>query len=404
MVGQNPIMYLEPLAEAIKSAEPEINLAIAGLTEPTGRDVMEERSGVFDHYYPELNPIRQDPDVDAKNWLARIWKRGKARILRRAAIREVATDFAKIRERVDLINVQGLFLNPIHRWLLHERELPYVVTCWGSDVLRTTKARTIAVQQRLLQGAGSVTVSTPELKESLLAKYGRALAPKVCQAFFFPPGVHSAGRAARPPARDSFRRRHQVDEDKIVVCVGHNGNPGGQHRELLESLRREGKAHREKLFVVLPMTYGGDPKYRSSVREVFEALGCEGVILEQYMSAEEIEELRLATDIFIYAPVSDAFSASVSEALAAGNVVLLGSWLPYNLRRRAGFRYWEFDTPESAGEVLVDVLNRWPKPARETESNRELSISFFTREKVGRGWTRAYQQALEAHRSAGLGC
>src|SRR5690606_20863873 len=109
--------------------------------------------------------------------------------------------------------------------------------------------------------------------------------------------------------------------------------------------------------------------HRKAVSTLVADSGVEGIVLEDFLSEDQMSQLRLATDILVYAPVSDAFSASVSQSLAAGNVVIVGAWLPYKTRQRAGFYYHEIDQVSLAGIALESVIENLPFEREKCEKN-----------------------------------
>ena len=318
----------------------------------------------------------------AKSDLSEIVKREKFRI-----------DFGSLHKEYDLLHVHGMFLSGVHYWLLNGKSPPFVVSCWGSDVLRNSNVKTIKVQQKLLRKASAITVSGPEFKEVVLSKYGRDLAPKIHFAIF-DPELKSIPIAKRSPAGKNFRNKFCVESDQKIVAIAHNGNPDNRHLEIINSLSELSVSEKESVFCVLQMTYGVTSDYVLEVQEALDSAGLSGVTLTDFMSHEDLLELRLATDILIYAPVSDAFSASVTQALAVGTVVILGSWLPYKIRVRAGFYYTEIDSVSESATAVNCVLKNWDEQQSLAEPNRALSVSFFDRERLGQGWCGAYEAAL----------
>jgi len=145
------------------------------------------------------------------------------------------------------------------------------------------------------------------------------------------------------------------------------------------------------------MTYGKSEAYLRSVGELAHSLGLQFTIFDEFMTDAEAARLRLATDILVFAPVSDAFSASVSQNLMAGSVVVCGAWLPYTPRRRAGFRYWEIDQPSDLSKILRPLLARWPEPLSDCAKNPKLAEEFFDRNRLGQQWRTAYADAILAH-------
>ena len=113
------------------------------------------------------------------------------------------------------------------------------------------------------------------------------------------------------------------------------------------------------------------------------------------MSDEEVYQLRADTDILLYAPVSDAFSASVTQALAAGSVVITGAWLPYKSRKISGFKYHEISNLSDAGSSIQQVIDNWGDHAGRGRENRKLAANIYSERAIGQGWVSAYKKAIQ---------
>jgi glycosyltransferase involved in cell wall biosynthesis len=243
-----------------------------------------------------------------------------------------------------------------------------------------------------MKKAAAITVTGPEFREIVLSKYGRDLDGRICNAFYSPcvePYVEG----------DRVAARHRIDvflgsrTDQKLVMIGHNGFSQNQHLKILSSLAHIPEKAREKWFLIIPMGYGSDEVYRSEVETRMKQIGS-GVVIHHFLSDEKLVDLRLATDVLIYTPISDAFSATVSQALAAGSTIILGSWLPYKLRLRAGFRYLEIDSPDEAGAALLEVVDAHESWQETCASNRQISRDFFDAIRVGTEWAQIYRKSM----------
>lgn len=298
----------------------------------------------------------------------------------------------QILSSIDVMHFHGLFACGFSNRLLDAvPTIPIVVSCWGSDVLRSHSPQILKAQQTLLFRAKAITVSSPEFREIVLAKYGQHLREKIVITQFSPT-LEEVFSLNHQEASDNFRKRESLSTDKIIVGIAHNGHSENQHREILSGIHNLPRQIREKIHLLLPMTYGGSKEHRKSVEEQLEDSGFEYTILTEFLSEQEVGELRHAIDVFIYAPVSDAFSATVSQALAAGSECIIGSWLPYKTRIKAGFLYTEIDEPGQAGEALQDVVSTKLGDIGRQKHNRELSREFFNPEVLGKQWTNVYRK------------
>ncbi|MEO1617422.1 MAG: TDP-N-acetylfucosamine:lipid II N-acetylfucosaminyltransferase [Planctomycetota bacterium] len=303
--------------------------------------------------------------------------------------------FRQMLSQSDLIHLHGAFNSRAFRMLAHGQiPKPLVVSLWGSDIFRKSDLALVAVQQKLFRKADAITVSSPEFRETVLAKYGLELRDKIHLTQFSPTfeGIQKLDAAE---GRQTFRKSHSINDNSMVLCVGHNGTRECQHLELLTSLSRLPETLKQRLHIVVPMTYAGTPSYQSEVRAAAEQTGIEYTQLTEFMSDEEVASLRHASDLLIYAPVSDAFSATVTQFLATNTICILGSWLPYNTRRRAGLKYWEIDSPSDAGKVLESLLLDWQPTCDSVQENQQISFDFFDSTKLGTQWIRAYEAAAK---------
>lgn len=254
----------------------------------------------------------------------------------------------------------------------------------------------VEVQQQILRRASAITVTGPEFKEIILSKYGRDLAPKIHNTFF-DPALGDLPVLDRISKSDELRSQWGVRPDQLILCLAHNGFKQNQHLELLHSLSSMPEELKKRIYIIAPMTYGGNLTYQDEVSLAMKAAGISGRLICDFMTDEELYRLRLATDILLYAPISDAFSASVSQALAAGSVAILGSWLPYKARIRAGFRYHEIDATSDAAACLQSILLDWENVQLTTKNNRPLSAEFFSQARMGQQWIQAYEAAIQNH-------
>jgi len=412
MIGKGNAYHLEPLARCVKIACPEIQLEVQGLQETTtdGARSYPKSSTVFDavHQFPWSVDGKRPKHKSQNKKLAKhtskfhpIWMQCAGFFFRSVfsgISSKYARHFESLLEGVDVIHLQSLFHTPALRWLLlNKPDIPIVVSCWGSEVLRQSDLFRTLHQQQLLRLASGITITGNEFKEVVLSKYGRDLLPKIHEAFFNPQ-VEGFSDSNRSEASQRFQARWNIPTDRTIICVSHNGLSGGQHLDLIESIVTIDKNKKDSLFFVVPMTYGAGSEYQDLISRTLSKKGLPGIVLKEFLTEDELKDLRLATDILIYAPVSDAFSASVSQALAAGSVAILGSWLPYKARRRAGFKYWEIDSPGEAGQMLNEILEDWPKAKLQSEPNRKLSAEFFCQERIGQQWINVYKSAIQNFR------
>ncbi len=410
MLGAGEAYHLEPLARCIKKAAPTCKLLCHGLFSPGegGTRIKQETSEAFEQVFHspgksgKLAPPAATKSLsllESKKKNLPLWVLG-ARVMYQTVRRwlqavPMRREFDALVDGVDVVHLQTLFLGPAHYWILSRPDIPFVVSCWGSDVLRQADLTTTLTQQALLEAASVITVTGVEFKEIVLSKYGRHLEHKIVITYFNPSvdAVFRAGRkmlkSGSAEAKESWR-----------VCIGVNGTRQGNHLAILESLITLPEACKKKIELIIPMTYGASEEYIGEVRAMAGRSGCRYTVIESYMSDTEVMQLRNSTDILVFAPVSDAFSVTVTQALAAGSVIIAGIWLPYKLRRISGFNYHELTDLREAGSVIESVIQNWGEECRVTKNNQQLAGKVFAEKTIGMGWVDAYRKALKSSKAS----
>jgi ABC-type proline/glycine betaine transport system substrate-binding protein len=100
------------------------------------------------------------------------------------------------------------------------------------------------------------------------------------------------------------------------------------------------------------------PSYAKTVEAACQQAGIEYLILKEYLSRDALAALRVAADITIFMPESDAMSAAALETIYAGNVLAAGAWLPYGLYRRLGLPFVEVEDYGQLARAVPALLDR----------------------------------------------
>ncbi len=254
-----------------------------------------------------------------------------------------------------------------------------MLTFWGSDLLQTAGLETYQAQLELLNKANLITIQSLDMREILLAKYGRALKDKVRLSFY---GIADARFDHLDRGRNNLalqaqlRREWNIPADKIVVIIGYAGAKGMQHLAVLKELETLPPEERNGLHLVFPMTYGNsDAAYFEAVKQALAKTPFGTTHLTTYLSDEQIGIFYNLADLFINVRETDACNASMLELMYLNKVCIVGSWLPYGLVRREGIRYIEID---EIGTLVPTLQQLWKQPNwKEQFINRTLVRDAF---------------------------
>ena len=405
MVGCAQSYHIEPLARCIKAADPSILLTNCGLWSvgEAGTRIPRSASPFFDHIFIDLSQPKA-PTPSTKPLIDRKTVAKRHRSIFYVCLKQctyaayvqykIVKSTKLFRSRVgthDVIHLQSLFMTPAHYWLLAEQKLPFIVSCWGSDILRHADPRIVMVQRQLLERSAAITYTGPEFKEVVLAKFGRHLESKMFNTYFNP-SVAPLMNESQVPDQTSLPSTQVLT--KICICIGHNGSRENNHLAILADLKTLDPAIKCKITLQIPMTYSAPMNYVDEVRAAASGVGCDFEVVTTFMTEEQMIAFRRNINILVFAPVSDAFAASVSQSLSVGSTVILGGWLPNRLRREAGFYFHEVNRLTDVAATVDRIIRDWQQELARSFCNVKLAKDIFSEEVIGRQWTDIYHSVI----------
>lgn len=266
-----------------------------------------------------------------------------------------------------------------------------VCTFWGSDLLRTNDLLNFYFVKKALQKSTVITCQSDELREIILSKFGRELFDKI-RISIFPVNETIYDQIdlqwGQTRQIEDFKAQHSYDAEKINVLIGHNGSLANNHLKIIDALQN--LRNREKIHLIINLNYAitEDQKkeYTKSLKLALDLTGCTYAILGKFFVNGELASSRLASDIFIHAPVSDALSGTMLELLYASNVVFTGSWLPYKTFRAAGLHYHEINALGELGEKLDRAVENFEAEKNRARQNKALVRKAFINEGIVNNW------------------
>jgi hypothetical protein len=277
-------------------------------------------------------------------------------------------------------------------WLLRP-DARVVLSVWGSDLLRSAGPLDYADQLAACDRANVITVTSLEIREILLSKFGRHLAPKIRLALLGVPLLDEIDRCGS--SRDGFLESWGISPDRVTICIGNNASPGNQHLEVIARLRDLPERHRSRVTLLVPLSYRpANGAYRESLCVALQEGPLSYRIFDSPLSDREVAMLRSATDILIHVPVSDAFSASMLETLYAGGVLITGAWLPYSELRRAQVGFEAISALDDLTGAVGSALDNLDEQRRAAEANRRRIRALVHPTATVRTWISIYDDIL----------
>jgi hypothetical protein len=299
----------------------------------------------------------------------------------------------------DLLHLNYLDVSLLPLIDLIPASVPVVLSVWGSDLMDTAGVETYAAHLAICERADVITVRSLALREIFLSKFGRQFLPKMRLAAFASDLCSAIDRISKESASAAFRARHGIHPSRQIVCVGHSGCHRDRHDEILAAIEGLDSDIRHKITVVLPMTYGVEQDHLRKVREAVSASRLDIRVLTDYLSVDEVAELRRACDVLVCLPEQDALSGAMSETLYAGNAVITGAWLPYMEYWDDGVDVFRVKHIEDVPAMLRRALAEF-NPARGALNGPKIR-RLIDYDFVLDGWFRAYDAAALTRRSGG---
>lgn len=144
--------------------------------------------------------------------------------------------------------------------------------------------------------------------------------------------------------------------DKTIVTCGYNSTKEQQHMKIIENLIDLPKEMLEQIQFIFPMTYG-DNKNKENVKILLKQTKLNYIVLEDFLFGDDNANIKLASDIMINILENDTFSGSMQEFLYANNIIITGSWLPYDVFDDAGIQYLKIEEINELSSKLKKVID-----------------------------------------------
>lgn len=292
----------------------------------------------------------------------------------------------------DLINLHyidfdDMIYAPILKKLMRSK---LIFSYWGSDLFRVGDRR-LFFRGIFVKCADFITFDNKDLGVKFKKVYPWADKVPSEVILFGLPVLDIIREKYKDYSLSYIRKKWNIPTDKIVIAVGYNGYPQQQHIKVLKTIGKMNENDKKRLFLLIQMTYGNSKEYRIQVLAAAKKTGCEYKEIRQFLSDEEVAELRIITDIYINAQTTDAFSGSVCEYLFAGTRLLNARWLRYQEFKEHNFRFWEFNKIEEIAQLIKIVIEQ----EVDCSQNNELIWQLRSWEFCAPKWERVFQKLIQ---------
>lgn len=271
----------------------------------------------------------------------------------------------------DIIHIH--FLTPFYGdivQLIRNRCRKLVITIWGSDFYRTTNEQK-KNQRSLINLANTITFANKVTMEQFIQYFGAKVEEKLSINLF---GLTSLEYIKKLSSVDVniIKEEFNIPKDTIIVTCGYNANPAHNHLQIINSITAYEGRLPQNIFLLFPMTYGGDLNYINAVRESLANSNFSFKIFDKFLKTEDVAKLIRISDILIQVQTTDVLSATMQEHLYNGNIVITGKWLPYMPLKERGVYFREVSEVSEVGKELLEILKQKDSLKQKCSINKKL--------------------------------
>ncbi len=296
----------------------------------------------------------------------------------------------KISENHTIIDIH--FFSPLYDNIIKElkkRGKKIKINIWGSDFYRVDSTR--REQQRLIYLITDIIqLPTQEIAKDFIKIYPE-FESKIRISHFGIMQLDLIDELLSKGNREQFKKELNIPTDKIILTCGTNGSKGHRHIMMLESIERLAPSVKEKLFLIIPMTYGGSASYIQTIKQRVENLGLPYLLLTSYLTFDDLCKFRIVSDITLTIQETDALASAIQEHIYTGEILIAGEWLPYQALNEFGV-FYRATSMESLTETISETVENSQELTKLCQGNSEKIAQFSSWSKVIKDWISIYNE------------
>lgn len=267
-----------------------------------------------------------------------------------------------------------------------ENSIPYDITMWGSDLLRSTES-----ERQLMKKAFDhcrYLKMAENLKDFLIDNVGREYEYKIKTVYFGNSDFDVIDNISDENTQKISDRLFKESDSKYIVACGYNASTHQNHFDIIDAISKAIEI-KDKIYLVFQMSYGGSKEYKEEVRTKLETLGIPFVLFESFMQTEEVAVLRRKADIVINLQDSDALAGSLQGHLYCGGVCLFANWLNYPIYDKNNVFYKKISR-ESLTNDLIDCVENYNKYKQQALDNHQIIGNLLSWKATSDNWYKIY--------------
>lgn len=266
--------------------------------------------------------------------------------------------------------------------------IPYDITLWGSDILRVDN--NMLNQMKYGFDHCEYIKGIDKLLDKVSDNYSHAYDNKLLVAYFGDAMCDVIDNIDSSTVNKLNLKLFERVKGRIIVTCGYNAMPAQQHEMIIEALNQLSSEQKQQIYLVFPMTYEKSEKYLDKINYLLEKTGIDYLILDKFLSEEELATVRLKTSIVVNTQTTDALAAALVQHLYCGNVLIVGEWLEYKPFDSRDIYYIKTNS-ENLAKTISEVIDDFPKFKTQTSGNHDKLLDIASWNSTIYQWIKAYK-------------
>jgi hypothetical protein len=383
--------FIVPWVKHMTNSDNNHSISLLNL-ESSNREYFEEEKKYFSDIL-DTNSINFNIKNKLKTSIRFFKKKGFFHFIKIKSIKEIKNEIVEDYKRLRVKEWYKEILNKVDIIFIHYlipknfEVIPHItnqklILCfWGSDLMQSSTEIEWITNKKFLNKADIITLQTESLKFICCTKYGFNLKGKINVVPFIPdPEIYRLlDEKSKNESKNELSKLYGGKVDKLWISCGYRPIPMVQQAEIISELNKLPKKIKGDLCLVLTMNYStNDEEYINQILAKSKGSGIEYIVIDKYLSINQVASLRKAIDIFIHFPESDALSGTLLEHLYGGAKVITNSALPYGVLRKYNIDYDEvFNFKE-----INPILEKHIKNKSIQNKNNSALIKLFIDEEI----------------------
>lgn len=259
-----------------------------------------------------------------------------------------------LKYKFDIVNIHAFGLKSflLFPWLRF-RAKTILLSPWGSDVYRISTFQKFIFKNSGYRFSDYIS-ATGKFKNDIKKDFN--ISEKKIVELYFGSNLISLIESKNHVEKKESKKIINIPDSYVIVC-GYNSNPNQNHNTIIDALIKIQSKLPSTTVLIFPMTYGpNNLNYLQGIKRRLIESGFKFIILETFLSEENLFHYINSADMMIHVQNSDAFSSAIKEYILCDTKVLNGNWLRYPDLEFAKVPYYLVDDLDNFSHIILQAF------------------------------------------------